>query len=230
LNARRGGDDVIERVRNLLKLIVMKKRESTHALQDAEARAQQLQACNTTLEGWSKALDLRHKETEGHTHRVAELTVRLARAMGVPDDDLVLIRRGTLFHDIGKMGIPDSILLKPGPLTDEEWVVMKRHPTHAYELLSSIPYLRSTLDIPYCHHERWDGTGYPRGLKGKQIPLAARICAVANVWDSLRSDVPYRPAWSRERALGYIREQSGKDFDPAIVDAFLRLVEHSVQD
>ncbi len=187
-------------------------------------------AYDATLEGWSKALDLRSKETKSHTRGVAELTVRLARVMGIPDSDLVHIQRGALLHDIGKMGVPDSILLKPGPLTNEEWVVMKKHPTYAYELLSSIPYLRPALEIPYCHHEKWDGTGYPRGLKGDQIPLPARICAVANVWDSLRSDVPYRPAWSRERALDYIREQAGKHFDPAVVDAFLRLIEHAAQD
>src|SRR5436309_10080671 len=185
-------------------------------------------AYETTLEGWSKAMALRDKETEGHTARVTELTVRLAHAMGVPDADLVHIRRGALLHDIGKMGIPDQILLKPGPLTDEEWVVMKKHPAHGYELLSPIPYLRQALDVPYCHHEKWEGTGYPRGLKGEQIPLAARICAVANVWDALRSNVPYRPAWSQERAIDYIREQAGKHFDPAVVDVFLRLIGQSV--
>lgn len=180
-------------------------------------------AYDTTLEGWSSALDLRDKETEGHTQRVTNLTVRLARSMGISDTELVHIRRGALLHDIGKMGIPDSILLKPGSLTDDEWVVMKRHPVYALELLSPIAYLRPALDIPYCHHEKWDGSGYPRNLKGEQIPLAARIFAVVDVWDALTSDRPYRPAWTRERALEHIKEQSGKHFDRSVVDAFLQL-------
>jgi putative nucleotidyltransferase with HDIG domain len=180
-------------------------------------------AYDTTLEGWSCALDLRDKETEGHTQRVTDITLRLARAMGVSDTDLIHVRRGALLHDIGKMGIPDSILLKPGSLTDEEWVIMRRHPVYALELLSPIPYLRPALDIPYCHHEKWDGSGYPRGLKGDQIPLAARIFAVVDVWDALTSDRPYRPAWTKERALGFIREQSGSHFDPTVVEAFMQM-------
>lgn len=179
-------------------------------------------AYDTTLEGWSRALDLRDKETEGHTQRVADLTLRLARARGIEDAELVHIRRGALLHDIGKMGIPDSILLKPGPLTDEEWVVMRKHPVYALELLSPIAYLRPALDIPYAHHEKWDGTGYPRGLTETQIPLAARIFAVVDVWDALTSDRPYRPAWSPEKALAYIRDQAGRHFDPAVVEVFLR--------
>jgi len=180
-------------------------------------------AYDATLEGWSRALDLRDRETEGHSQRVAEMTLRLARTMGVPEADLVHIRRGALLHDIGKMAVPDSILLKPGPLTDQEWEVMRRHPTYAYELLSPIAYLRAALDIPYCHHERWDGTGYPRGLKGEQIPLAARIFAVADVWDALRSDRPYRPAWSDERARQHIRDQASTHFDPLVVKTFLQM-------
>ncbi len=187
-------------------------------------------AYETTLEGWSRALDLRDKETEGHTQRVTELTVRLARTMGMSEEALAHVRRGALLHDIGKMGIPDSILLKPGPLTDEEWTIMKKHPVYALELLSPIAYLRPALDIPYCHHEKWDGTGYPRGLKGEQIPLAARIFAVVDVWDALRSDRPYRPAWPADRALDYIRDQAGKHFDSAVVDVFLRMVETFDQD
>jgi len=182
-------------------------------------------AYDATIEGWSKALDLRDKETEGHTLRVTDQTLRLARAMGVRDADLVHIRRGALLHDIGKMGIPDQILLKPGPLTDGEWEVMRKHPIYAYELLANIPYLHEALDIPYCHHEKWDGTGYPRGLSGKQIPLAARIFAVVDVYDALTSDRPYRPAWTKEKALAYIREQTGTHFDPDVVAAFLRLDE-----
>ena len=178
-------------------------------------------AYDRTIEGWSYALELRDPATEGHTLRVTELTVRLASAMGVPDAELVHIRRGSLLHDIGKMAVPDSILNKPGPLTDDERNTMMRHPTWAHELLSPITYLQPALDIPYCHHERWDGTGYPRRLKGQQIPLAARIFAVVDTWDALTTSRPYRPAWSEARARGYIREQAGKQFDPRVVDAFL---------
>ena len=177
-------------------------------------------AYDTTLEGWSRALDLRDRETEGHTQRVVEVTLRLARAVGMRDEELVHVRRGALLHDIGKMGIPDSILLKPGPLTEAEWEIMRRHPVYAYDLLSPIAYLRPALDIPYCHHEKWDGTGYPRGLRGEQIPLAARIFAVVDVLDALTSDRPYRPRWPREQALGHIYEQAGKHFDPAVVAVF----------
>ncbi|GBD29075.1 Cyclic di-GMP phosphodiesterase response regulator RpfG [bacterium HR32] len=181
-------------------------------------------AYDATLEGWSRALDLRDRDTEGHTQRVAELTVRLARAVGVPEPDLVHVRRGALLHDIGKLGIPDGILLKPGPLTEEEWAVMRQHPEYAYRWLSGIEFLRPALDIPYCHHERWDGAGYPRGLKGEEIPLAARIFAVVDVFDALTSDRPYREAWSQEEAVRYIREQAGVQFDPRVVETFLELV------
>ncbi len=180
-------------------------------------------AYDTTLEGWARALELRDQETEGHTRRVTEMTERLARAMGINGESLVHIRRGALLHDIGKMGIPDSILLKPGPLADEEWVIMRRHPVYAYRMLSPIRYLGPALDIPYCHHEKWEGTGYPRGLKGEQIPAAARIFAVADVWDALRSDRPYRKGWPEERVREYIREQAGKHFDPRVVEAFLEM-------
>ena len=180
-------------------------------------------AYDATIEGWSRALDLRDKETEGHTQRVTEMTVRLARAMGIGDAELVHVRRGALLHDIGKMGVPDSILLKPGPLTEEEWVTMRQHPLFAYDLLSPIAYLRPALDIPYCHHERWDGTGYPRGLKGEEIPLAARLFAVVDVWDALRSHRPYRGAWwPEEKVLQHIRSSAGTHFDPTVVEIFLR--------
>jgi PAS domain S-box-containing protein len=181
-------------------------------------------AYDSTLEGWSRALDLRDKETVGHTHRVVELTLQLARAFGIAETDRVQIRRGALLHDIGKMGIPDAILLKPGAFTPEEWEVMRRHPVYAHDLLSPIVYLRAAMDIPYCHHEKWDGTGYPRGLKGEAIPLTARIFAIVDVWDALRLDRSYRPAWSRERALEYIRDQSGKHFDPQVVQQFLKMM------
>ena len=181
-------------------------------------------AYDTTLEGWSRALDLRDKETEGHTQRVVEMTLRLAKAMGVSEAERVHMTRGALLHDIGKMGIPDSILLKPGPLTDEEWRIMRLHPGYALEWLSPITYLRPALLIPYCHHEKWDGTGYPRGLKGEQIPLAARLFAVADVWDALCSDRPYHAAWPKEKALAHIQEQPGKHFDPQVVEVFLRFI------
>lgn len=180
-------------------------------------------AYDTTIEGWSCALDLRDKETEGHTLRVTELTVRLAKAMGIGDTELVHIRRGALLHDIGKMGIPDAILLKPGPLTDEEWVIMRKHPVYALDLLSRIPYLRPALDIPYYHHEKWDGSGYPCKLKGEQIPLAARIFAVADVWDALRSDRPYRAGWPEEKARVHIISEAGTHFDPKVIEVFQRL-------
>ncbi len=180
-------------------------------------------AYDATIEGWSHALDMRDKETEGHTQRVSEMTVQLARSMGLGDAELVQVRWGSLLHDIGKMGVPDGILLKPGPLTDEEWVTMRKHPTFAYEMLAPIHYLRLALDIPYCHHEKWDGTGYPRGLQGEQIPLVARIFAVVDVWDALNSDRPYRPAWTREKALEHIRSGAGTHFDPDVVKAFLQL-------
>jgi PAS domain S-box-containing protein len=176
-----------------------------------------------TIEGWSRALDLRDKETEWHTERVTEMTVRLARDFGLSGAELVQIRWGAMLHDIGKMGVPDEILHKPSSLTDEEWVAMKKHPTFAYEMLSPIRYLRLALDIPYCHHERWDGTGYPQGLKGLQIPLAARIFAVVDVWDALSSDRPYRAAWPKEKVREHIRASSGTHFDPQVVDLFMMI-------
>jgi len=178
-------------------------------------------AYDATIEGWARAMDLRDKETESHTRRVTELTLSLAKALGIKDSDILHIRRGALLHDIGKMGVPDNILLKEGDLTEEEWELMHRHPKFAYEMLQPIKYLRQSLDIPYCHHEKWGGTGYPRGLKGEQIPLAARIFAIADVWDAITSDRPYRKGWTKEEALAYIKEQSGKQFDPQVVDVFL---------
>jgi HD-GYP domain-containing protein (c-di-GMP phosphodiesterase class II) len=171
-------------------------------------------------------MDLRDKETEGHTQRVTEMTLRIARELGIKDEALVHIRRGALLHDMGKMGIPDNVLLKPGTLTDEEWKIMKLHPVYAYDMLYPIDYLRPALDIPYCHHEKWDGTGYPRGLKGKEIPLAARIFAVVDVWDALCSDRPYRPAWPIENVVEHVRSLSGTHFDPEIIEVFLKTFEN----
>jgi HD-GYP domain-containing protein (c-di-GMP phosphodiesterase class II) len=168
-------------------------------------------------------MDLRDKETEGHSQRVTETTLLLAQKMGLGEEELVQMRRGALLHDLGKLGVPDSILNKPGSLTDEERAIMNQHPALAYELLSPIEFLRPALDIPYCHHERWDGSGYPRGLQGEQIPLSARIFAVGDVYDALTSDRPYRKAWPRSKALDYIREKSGHEFDPQVVEAFLRV-------
>ncbi len=188
------------------------------------ANSELLVAYNATIEGWSRALDLRDQETEGHTQRVTEMALNLAAMMGVEEVELVHVRRGALLHDIGKMGVPDSILLKPGPLSEQEMEIMRRHPQYAYDMLSPIPFLRPALDIPYCHHEKWDGTGYPRRLKGEQIPLVARIFAVVDVWDAITSDRPYRTAWSHDKARNYIREQSGLYFEPRVVETFLEMI------
>lgn len=191
-----------------------------------KANLELISAYEATIEGWSAALELRDKETQGHSERVTEFSLLLARKMNFPKDELLHFRRGVLLHDIGKMGVPDYILLKPGPLNDEEWIIMKQHPVYAYKLLSGIPYLRPALDVPYSHHERWDGSGYPLGLKGENIPLAARIFSVVDVWDALTSDRPYRPAWSSDATLKYITEQSGKQFDPDVVKIFLELIKN----
>lgn len=185
-----------------------------------QAHSQLLSAYDATIEGWSRAMDLRDKETEGHTQRVTQLSEKLAKIAGIRQDELIQIRRGSLLHDIGKLGVPDSILLTPNKLTDGEWEVMRKHPQYAYEMIQPIEYLRPALDIPYCHHEKWDGTGYPRGLKGEEIPLSARIFAIVDVWDALTSDRPYRAAWDKQKTLQYINEQSGKHFDPQIVELF----------
>ncbi|MCX6027107.1 MAG: PAS domain S-box protein, partial [Chloroflexi bacterium] len=178
-------------------------------------------AYDATIEGWSRALDMRDKETEGHTQRVMEMTLHMARTAGLSEEELVHVRRGALLHDMGKLGVPDNILLKPGELTEAEWVIMRKHPAFAYEMLSPITYLHRALDIPYCHHEKWDGSGYPRGLKGEQIPKAARIFALVDVFDALRSDRPYRPAWPLAKAVDHIRSLSGSHFDPDLVEPFL---------
>ena len=180
-------------------------------------------AYDNTLAGWARALELRDEITEGHTRRVTELTLQLARALDIPQHELIQIRRGALLHDIGKMGIPDSILHKPGPFTMQERAIMQRHPQYAYDMLAAIPFLESALDIPYCHHEYWDGNGYPRKLSGEDIPLAARIFSVVDVWDALTSDRPYRLAWSKEKTREYIVERAGKQFDERVVEVFFSL-------
>ena len=186
-------------------------------------------AYDSTLEGWAEALELRDKETKGHSERVTGMTLELARILGVPEDEIVHVRRGALLHDIGKMGIPDDILLKPGKLTEEEFEVIKKHPGYARQMLSKIKFLQPALDIPYYHHERWDGSGYPEGLKGEEIPLAARIFAIVDVWDAMTSDRPYRKAIDEEEVLEHIRQQSGRHFDPQVVDAFFQLINERQQ-
>ncbi len=200
--------------------------DNAHLFQTLQRANQELSlAYDTTLEGWGRALELRDKDTEGHTRRVSELTIKLARRMGVPEFEIVHIRRGTLLHDIGKMGVPDSILRKEGKLTAKEKAEMRKHPQYAYDMLYPIAYLRPALDIPYCHHEHWDGSGYPRGLKGEEIPLPARIFAVIDVWDALRSDRPYRDAWGDKQTLKYIKDRAGKQFDSQVVEAFCKMIE-----
>ena len=179
-------------------------------------------AYDATIEGWSRALDLRDRETEGHTQRVTDMTLSFAHKMGLSDERLVQIKRGALLHDIGKMGVPDYILHKPETLSEEEQAIMRQHPQLAYEMLEPIAYLSDALDIPYCHHEKWDGTGYPRGLAGTQIPLEARLFAIVDVWDAITTNRPYRKGWPRDKALKYIEEQRGKYFDPQLVDMFLK--------
>ncbi|WP_018466768.1 PAS domain S-box protein [Calidithermus timidus] len=199
--------------------------ENSRLFEGLQRAKQELElAYDLTLLGWAQAMELRDQETAGHTQRVTELTLKLARQMGLPEEDLEHLRRGAILHDVGKLGVPDAVLLKPGPLNAEEWALMRKHPTLAYQWLSGVPFLRKALAIPYAHHERWDGSGYPRGLKGEAIPLEARIFAVADVYDALTSERPYRGAWPREKALEYIREQSGSHFDPEVVAAFLELM------
>jgi putative nucleotidyltransferase with HDIG domain len=200
--------------------------DNSQLFEDLKRSNQELAfAYDTTLEGWGKALELRDKDTQGHTLNVTELTLKLARRIGIDESQLIHVYRGALLHDIGKMGIPDNILRKPGPLTKKEWEIMRQHPQFAYDMIAPIPYLHPALDIPYCHHERWDGEGYPRGLKGKEIPLAARIFSIIDVWDALRSDRPYRESWDKKTIIDYIKNESGTRFDPEIVEVFLDMVE-----
>jgi len=201
---------------------ITERKRAEKALQNAHQNLQD--AYERTIEGWIHALDLRDRETEGHTQRVTELTLKVARHIGFSEEELVHIRRGALLHDMGKMAIPDEILQKPGPLNEAEWKEMRRHPIYAYEMLSPISYLHDALEIPFCHHERWDGSGYPRGLKGEEIPLGARLFAIVDVWDALCSDRPYRKSLPHEEVIAYIRENSSKLFDPKLVDIFLSVI------
>ncbi len=183
-----------------------------------------LEAYEATLAGWAKALEFKDKETEGHSERVTAMTERFGRALGLHGVALTHLRRGALLHDIGKMGIPGSILRKPGPLTEEEWGIMRRHVEYGGNMLSDIPFLRPAFDIPLYHHERWDGSGYPRGLKGELIPLPARLFAIVDVWDALLNDRPYRPAWPPEQVRAYLQEQAGIQFDPKLIKVFIGLL------
>lgn len=189
-----------------------------------KSEASLINAYDHTLAGWVKALEYRDKETEEHSKRVVDMTVRLARAMGVPESNIVHYRRGALLHDIGKITIPDSILLKKTSLTKEEMSVMQTHPEIAGEMLSSVGFLAPALDIPVYHHEHWDGSGYPYGLKGEEIPFPARVFAVVDSWEALGSNRSYRSAWAQEMIIQYLNENKGILFDPQVVDAFLPLV------
>src|SRR5688572_20942950 len=203
--------------------------DNARLFDDLQASNRELEkAYQATLEGWVRALDMRDKETEGHTQRVTKLTERLAKSMGVDGDELLHIRRGALLHDIGKMAIPDGILLKPGKLTDDERLLIQQHPLYAYEMLNPIDFLLPAIDIPYCHHEKWDGTGYPRGLRGEDIPFSARIFPVIDVWDALISDRPYRKGLPQDEVRHHIQADSGKHFDPRVVNAFFELGDLSV--
>ena len=218
--------------REWLEFLEMLAQQTAIAINNAEllqslqtSNVELLRAYEATLKGWVDALDMRDQETEGHTRRVTEISLKLAKRMGIKDTDLVNFERGALLHDIGKVAVPDAILKKPGPLTEEEWVIMRRHPLEARILLSKSKYLIPALDIPFCHHEKWDGSGYPLGLKGEAIPLAARIFAIVDVWDALTSDRPYRKAWTKKKTLAHIKEQTGKHFDPQIAPVFLDMIQ-----
>ncbi len=234
---RAGADDFVTKPYNSMELfarlqtILRLNRYRRIAEQQDELKAlnkQLLMAYNKTIEGWSKALDLRDRETEGHTQRVTDLTLIFAKEVGFSEADLEHVRRGALLHDVGKLGIPDSILHKADKLTDEEWRIMRMHPVHAYQWLSSIDFLEPALCIPYSHHEKWDGSGYPLGKKGEEIPIAARLFAIVDVWDALCSDRPYRHAMSKSDALEYIRSQAGTHFDPDLTKIFIDLVKDEI--
>ena len=220
-----GNDEVTALTNSFNKMVASLKRSESELI---NAHEETILAYDRTIEGWCKALELRDNVTEGHTQRVTELTLMIAKQMGISKEELVHVRRGALMHDIGKMAIPDSILKKPSSLDDDEWIEMRKHPIYAHEMLSRIAYLAPALEIPYCHHEKWDGSGYPRGIAGKEIPLAARIFAIADVWDALRSDRPYRKALPASSAMTYIEENKGSHFDPEVVEAFLLLYKNDL--
>ncbi|MBI3151766.1 MAG: GAF domain-containing protein [Chloroflexi bacterium] len=208
-----------------VKILTAIASQAAVAIENAQLVEALQESYESTLEGWAAALDLRDKETEGHSQRVTVLTLQLAQEIGVGQEALTYLRQGALLHDIGKMAVPDKILHKNGPLTEREKAVMRQHPVNAYNMLYPIAYLRPALDIPYCHHEKWDGSGYPRGLKGEDIPLPARIFTIIDVWDALRSNRPYRKAWSEKKTIAYILEEAGKSFEPGLVKSFLDVIQ-----
>ena len=212
-----------------LQLSISLYRNESRIRYESEQNVKQLNqelelAYQTTLEGWSRALELKDKETEGHSHRVTDLTIEVAEKFDFDENAIRYVYYGALLHDIGKMGVPDEILNKPGELTPEERAIINQHPIYAFEMLKDIEYLQQAISIPYSHHENWDGTGYPQGLQGEEIPLPARIFSVVDNWDALTSDRPYRNAWKKEKVLNYIKEQSGKKFDPQVVEIFVNQV------
>ena len=205
---------------------ITERKRAEEALQLAHNQLRD--AYERTIEGWVRALDLRDRETEGHTQRVTDITIRVAQQLGFSEEELSHIKRGALLHDMGKIAIPDEILQKPGPLNETEWERMRQHPMYAYEMLSPIAYLNPALDIPFYHHERWNGSGYPHGLKGEKIPLSARLFAIVDVWDALRSDRPYRKAIPREQVIEYLSENANILFDPKLVEVFLKFVKENI--
>lgn len=217
-----GGSLYVFLVVNMTQETIRKIRKSEEETRKANKAL--TRAYDSTIEGWGKALELRDEETEGHTQRVTEMTLLLCRALCLDDEQCLQARRGALLHDIGKMAISDSILLKTGSFTPEERQIMQKHPAYAYQMLSRIGYLYPALDIPYCHHEKWDGTGYPRGLRGDEIPLVARIFAVADIWDALTHERRYHHAWSADKAREHIKSLAGTHLDPHVVEKFLEIV------
>jgi len=201
---------------------ITERKRTEEALQTAHQNLEE--AYDRTIEGWIRALDLRDREMEGHTQRVTEMTLKMARALGLPESEIIHVRRGALLHDIGKIGIPDEITKKAGPLNEQEWELMRKHPQYAYDMLFPIPYLRPALDIPYCHHERWNGSGYPRGLKGEEIPITARMFAIIDVWDALKSNRPYHKPNSHDHTVTYLKKEAGQLFDARLVELFLRVL------
>jgi putative nucleotidyltransferase with HDIG domain len=224
MKVSRGDLDVQVRAETNDEISILTESFNTMVASLSQSQRDLINAYDSTLEGWARALELRDKETQGHSERVTELTVKLAEAMGIQGDSLVDIRRGALLHDIGKMGTPDAILHKEGPLDEAELRIIRQHPGHAYDMLRHIDYLQAALEIPYCHHEKWDGSGYPRGLKGEEIPLSARLFAVVDVYDALISDRPYRKALAPAEVIDYLKKQSGSHFDPGVLDVFLGML------
>ncbi|MBA3013412.1 MAG: HD-GYP domain-containing protein [Proteobacteria bacterium] len=216
-----GGAVFVFLVMRLSRLAMRQIRHDEHKI--TKMNQELWDAYESTIEGWGRALELRDRETEGHTRRVCTMTMALAERFDFTPGQLRYIKFGSLLHDIGKMAVPDVVLMNEGPLSEAEKMEMMRHPDYARQMLSGINFLLPALDIPYCHHERWDGSGYPRGLKGEEIPLAARIFAVADVWDALAHDRRYHKAWSVEDICDHIRCGGGSRFDPQVVAQFLKL-------